>query len=69
MKSLLIDNIGYLATNDPTIGEGALGVLRDASLVIEGGRVAEVGGSGRDADHRIDAAGRCVIPGFVDSHT
>lgn len=69
MKSLLIDNIGYLTTNDPTIGEGALGVLRDASLVIEGGRVAEVGGSGGDADHRIDAAGRCVIPGFVDSHT
>lgn len=69
MSSLCIDNIGYLATNDPALGDGPLGVLHDASLVIEDGRVASVGDPGEGADHRIDAAGRCVIPGFVDSHT
>ena len=66
--TLAIDNIGLLVTHDP-----ALGTLRDATLVFDGERVAAVGaaaGAGAtDADERIDAGGRCVIPGFVDSHT
>jgi imidazolonepropionase len=64
--SLLIDDIGLLVTNDPELGE-----RRAAALVIEGGIVAAVldAGSGAAADERMDAAGRCVIPGFVDSHT
>jgi imidazolonepropionase len=37
--------------------------------VIEDGRVTAVEASGAAGDERIDAAGRCVIPGFVDSHT
>jgi imidazolonepropionase len=56
-------------TNDPAVGEGPLGVVRDAALVIEGERVLAVERSGVSADARLDAAGRCVIPGFVDSHT
>ena len=65
-RSLLIDNIGLLVTNDPELGE-----RRAAALVIEDGIVAAVldAGSGAAADNRMDAAGRCVIPGFVDSHT
>ena len=65
-RSLLIDNIGLLVTNDPEVGE-----RRAAALVIEDGIVAAVldAGSGAAADNRMDAAGRCVIPGFVDSHT
>ena len=39
------------------------------ALVIEDGRVAAVERVGAAADERLDAAGRCVIPGFVDSHT
>jgi imidazolonepropionase len=64
-----IDDIGLLVTNDKTIGDGPLGILRDAALVFEGGVVTAVGSAGVDADERIDAGGRCVIPGFVDSHT
>jgi imidazolonepropionase len=64
MSTLVIDNIGLLVTNDP-----ALGNPRDAALVIEGDRIAAVEHAGAAADRRIDAAGRCVIPGFVDSHT
>jgi imidazolonepropionase len=69
MSSLAIDNIGQLVTNDPSLGEGALGIVRDAALVIDGDRVVAVERAGAQADKRIDAAGRAVIPGFVDSHT
>jgi imidazolonepropionase len=58
-----------LVTCDPSLGEGPLGLVRDAALVIEDGRVAAIERAGAAADERIDAAGRCLIPGFVDSHT
>ncbi|MBA2529208.1 MAG: amidohydrolase family protein, partial [Euzebyales bacterium] len=65
--------MGQLVTNWPELGEGRLGLVRDAAVVIEDGRVAWVGpqaelpeGAGAE---RIDAAGACVIPGFVDAHT
>jgi imidazolonepropionase len=65
MSTLAIDNIGLLVTNDPQVG-----TVRDAALVLDGDRVAAVERAGRAAaDTRIDAGGRCVIPGFVDSHT
>ncbi|MCZ4491761.1 MAG: imidazolonepropionase [Conexibacter sp.] len=69
MTTLAIDRIGLLVTNDPGLGEGPLGVVRDAALVLEGDRVLAVERAGAQADERIDAGGRCVIPGFVDSHT
>jgi imidazolonepropionase len=69
MSSLAIDNIGLLVTNDPALGQGPLGILRDAALVFEEDRVAALERRGAAADERFDAAGRCVIPGFVDSHT
>ncbi len=44
--------------------------MRDAALVIEdGSRASRSSRPAPAADERIDAAGRCVIPGFVDSHT
>jgi len=67
--SVVVDRIGLLVTNDPALGEGVLGIIRDASVVFERGKVVFVGPSGQVADERIDAAGRSVIPGFVDSHT
>jgi imidazolonepropionase len=67
--SLVIDNIGSLITNDPTIGEGPLGILTDACVVVTDGDVEFVGPAGATADDHIDAEGACVLPGFVDSHT
>lgn len=69
--TLLIDNIGMLVTNDPELGEGVLGEIPAAALVLEGEKVAWVGPSAAApaADTRLDAAERCVIPGFVDSHS
>jgi imidazolonepropionase len=69
MSSLAIENIGLLVTNDPSVGEGPLGIVRDATLVFDGDRVGAVERAGAAADGGVDAEGRCVIPGFVDSHT
>lgn len=69
MSTTVVDRIGVLVTNDPALGEGPLGIVRDAAVLIEGGVVVEVGPAGLVADERIDADGRCVLPGFVDSHT
>jgi imidazolonepropionase len=64
VTALVVDNIGLLVTNDPELGE-----LREAAVVIENGRVSAVERAGAAGDSRIDAEGRCAIPGFVDSHT
>lgn len=69
MTTLVIDDIGLLVTNDPERGEGPLGLVRDAAIVIDGERVAAIEPAGAAGDERVDAGGRCVIPGFVDSHT
>jgi imidazolonepropionase len=69
MSTLVLDNIGLLVTNDPVLGDGQLGIVRDAALVLQDGRVIAVEPAGTAADERLDAAGQCVIPGFVDSHT
>ncbi|HEX2314532.1 MAG TPA: imidazolonepropionase [Thermomonospora sp.] len=68
--STLVTRIGELVTNDPALGEGPLGVVRDAALVLDGDRVAWVGEARRapEADEVFDADGRAVLPGFVDSH-
>lgn len=69
---MLVDNIGELVTNDPSWG-GKLGVLENAALAIEGDRVVWLGPMREAPDGvegpRVDAQGRCVTPGFVDSHT
>ena len=67
--TLVIDNIAELVTNDPEVGDGPLGVVTDASVVIDEDTVVAVGPAGAAADVRIDAGGRCVLPGFVDAHT
>ena len=69
-RSLAIDGIGLLVTNDPELGHGPLGLRRNAAILVENGRVVAVGDAGdAEADVRLDVEGRCVIPGFVDSHT
>lgn len=72
MTSLLLRHLGELVTNDPELGDGSpLGLLTDAALVVEGGRVAWVGPTaGAPATDAVqDLGGRAVIPGFVDSHS
>ena len=52
-----------------------LGVIRDAALLIEDGRIAAAGPYHEIHSKTppkavvVDAQGRCVTPGFVDAHT
>ncbi|TLM84862.1 imidazolonepropionase [Pseudarthrobacter sp. NamE2] len=64
--STLITNIAELMTQDLEHR-----VLKDAAVVIEGERIAWIGtASGAPAaDDAVDAGGRAVLPGWVDSHT
>lgn len=66
MTATALTGIGLLVTHDPDMGE-----LPDAAVVVEGELVVWVGPSAQvpDADESSDLDGRCVIPGFVDSHT
>ncbi|MEZ0093427.1 imidazolonepropionase [Streptacidiphilus sp. EB129] len=69
--STLITGIHSLVTNDPELGLGPLGLLADAAVVVEGERIAWVGPAASapsGTDTVVDAGGRAVIPGFVDSH-
>jgi imidazolonepropionase len=68
--STLVTGIAELVTNDPSLGDGQLGLVPEAAVVVDGGVVAWVGPAARapEADERVDVGGRAVIPGFVDSH-
>jgi len=73
--SVLITNIGELVTNAPrdavsVASPGPFEVIAAAALVLDDGLVAWAGPTSRApaADEVIDAAGRAVLPGFVDSH-
>ena len=71
MSSLLVDGIGELVTNDPALGDGPLGLIPDAAVVLVDQQVAWVGRAdgAPAADGRLDAGGGAVLPGFVDSHS
>ena len=62
--SVLITNIGELITNTPADDSAP------TALVLDGARVAWTGPAARApaADEAVDAGGRAVLPGFVDSH-
>jgi imidazolonepropionase len=72
VTSLALTGIGRLVTCDPEHGRGPLGVIERAALVIDAGRIVYAGGAAgapAGANGQADAGGRCVMPGFVDSHT
>src|SRR5580658_5429225 len=79
--TIAVVNIGQLVTlagpARPRIGAELreLGLISDAALLIEDGRVAAVGPYTKLVSQIpphatvIDAGGRCDMPGFVDAHT
>ncbi|MGC5003823.1 imidazolonepropionase [Streptomyces sp. DT203] len=72
MTTTAITNIASLVTNDPSLGDNSpLGLILDAAVVIKGDRVVWTGESSKApaTDNAVDAGGRAVIPGFVDSHS
>ncbi|MDO4898734.1 MAG: imidazolonepropionase [Rothia sp. (in: high G+C Gram-positive bacteria)] len=71
MSATVFTNIGSLVTNDPALERGQLGVLEDAAVVVEGGKIAWGGRSAQApaSDAAIDLGGRALLPGFVESHS
>ncbi len=70
MNTTLIRNIGELTTNVGTPADPC-GTLHDAAVLVADGLISWVGPSSDApaADETVDAGGRAVIPGFVDSHS
>jgi imidazolonepropionase len=71
VSTSLITNIAELTTNVGSSDGDRFGTLVDAAVLVDGGRIAWVGSAddAPDADEIVDAGGRAVIPGFVDSHS
>lgn len=73
MTRTLVDNIGLLVTNDPSVDGSPLGLIQNGAFLMEDSAISWLGESSsaprNEIPNRIDAQGRCVIPGFVDSHT
>ena len=77
--SELVTCTGFTAKNGKEMSE--LGIIGDGAVVIEQGKISRVGGtadvmaelktSGKDLSgfETVDASGKAVLPGFVDSHT
>jgi len=65
----LIRNASLVLTMDPTEGQGDLGLIADADILVVGDTIAAVGKrlvlEGADV---LDATGKIVMPGFVDTH-
>lgn len=83
--SLLITNIGQLATPDGSCGTpltgprlGSIRTIKDAAIYCKGGMIARVGPR-EEVEHWVEGAGadvalldagrRVAVPGFVDPHT
>ena len=78
---LLVENASQLVTLNPfpRVGdpEGKLGVIPDGTLAAREGRIVWVGPSGETSKQvsllpggkELDATGKVVMPGFIDSHT
>ncbi len=71
MTSTLLHGISELVTNDPALGPTPLGLIADAALIEQDGRVVWVGTarSAPSADRAVDLGGRAALPGWVDSHS
>jgi len=66
---VLIRNASMVLTMDPNVGNGPLGQLADADVLIDGTTIKAVG---EHLDARgaqiVDGRGKIVLPGFVDTH-
>ncbi|MFR4480058.1 MAG: N-acyl-D-amino-acid deacylase family protein [Fusobacterium sp.] len=61
MKKILIKN--------GTLIDGSREKRYDADLLIEGDKIVKIGEINEEADRVIDATGKIVAPGFIDTHS
>jgi len=66
---VLIQNAAMVISMDPALGEGNLGIIKNADVLLVGGLIAAVGKGLQAPDAvTLDARGKIVMPGFVDVH-
>lgn len=76
MTYTIVHSAGEVVTGSAE-GDSTLDTTTDAAVVVQDGKVSEVGPSDevttdyppKNAETAVDADGNCVLPGFVDSHT
>jgi len=76
-STMIIHNAGQLVTVDPAriTADNPLGIMENAAIVFENGKITWVGASDelKPADYPshtwLDAQGKLVMPGLIDSHT
>ena len=61
MKKILIKN--------GTLIDGSREKRYDADLLIEGDKIVKIGEINEEVDRVIDATGKIVAPGFIDTHS
>jgi imidazolonepropionase len=74
---LVITDCAEVVTAEPECGEGRLGIIRDGAVAVAGERILWVGKARElrravavgGGTRLLEARGRTVCPGFVDSHT
>src|SRR5262249_57527729 len=67
----LIQHAALIVTIDPKLGNGPLGTIIDGDVLIAGDTIVAVGRDlSADASGAavVDAAGKIVLPGFLDLH-
>lgn len=68
-KTILIKDAALVVSMDPDLGEGNLGLLKDADILLKGDRITKIGKGIQAPDAFVlDARGKIVMPGFVDVH-
>lgn len=66
---IVIRNASLVLTMDPRLGDGPLGRLQDADVLIDHDRIGAVGKHLDTSGAAVlDGHGKIVIPGFVDAH-
>lgn len=65
----LIRHAALIVTMDPSLGTGPLGAMLDSDILLAGDTIAAVGRGLTAPDATvIEAAGKIILPGFVDIH-
>ena len=66
---ILIKKAGLVLTMDPHLGQGIVGQMTDADVLIVGNKIQAVGhGLSAGNAQVIDGRGKIVMPGFIDTH-